>query len=625
MVGILIGGVDQAVLYTLMGLGLVLVYRQSRILNFAHGVTVSMCGYVAYVLLQHGAPYLLAVAGAVAAGVLLATAIDLGVVRMLSSASDFAVATATLGVALLLIGVMVAVWGTSPVALPPPIGGQLTVGGVTVGTSQVLALALTVVLIGAIFAGFKYTRFGVSMRAVSEGRVTSQLMGINVKLIQTLTWSLAGALAATAALFLVPANSLDPYFPTSFMVGAFAAITLGGLESIGGLLIGSLIFGVGTSLFAFYVTGQLSQTLAFGTILVIFMWFPNGLLGRRLLHVNEPGLPSRRRFQLRKLQLTLPKLNVVSNCVVMLALGAVIVVVLIALPKLIPGSYVFAVATALAFLIAVYGQSLVSGHSGQASIGQAGFMVVGAYVSILADSRYNWPYWLAVLAAVAASVIIGAIVAIPVARLSGVYLAVLTLGFALAAPELAQFPTSLTNGANGIQPKPFTLFGLTSFSTNLLYYLTLAVAVVVLIAVRGALALPAGRLWVAVRDSERGAASLGVNVARRKVEVFALGAGLAGLGGALSALLVGFVSPDSFTLWTSVYLLVAVIVGGSSSTLGPIIGSAFVILVPTAFSSYPQIAQMAFGAALLLILVIAPQGIAPQRTSRRAAVVSAEG
>jgi ABC-type branched-subunit amino acid transport system permease subunit len=106
--------------------------------------------------------------------------------------------------------------------------------------------------------------------------------------------------------------------------------------------------------------------------------------------------------------------------------------------------------------------------------------------------------------------------------------------------------------------------------------------------------------------------------------VFAIGAGLAGLSGALSALLVGFVSPDSFTIWTSIYLLVAVIVGGSSTILGPIIGSAFVILVPTAFAGLPQVAQMAFGAVLLITLVIAPQGIAPRGVFRRPALAMAE-
>ena len=239
MVDVIISGIVQGIYYALLSLGIVLIYRQSRVLNFAHGSIATFAGYIAYAALSAGAPYWLAASCAIISGILAALIVEAVVVRPLSGESEHTIAIGTIGAGLMIIGGVALAFGTTQVALPPPIGGEaigLPVGSVRIGGHQLLAVVVTLSLGAIVLLVLEFTRLGIALRAASEGAVTAEMLGVNVVQMRGVVWGTSGALAAIAALLIVPDHYLDPNFITDFMISAFVAVVLGGLESIVGSL-----------------------------------------------------------------------------------------------------------------------------------------------------------------------------------------------------------------------------------------------------------------------------------------------------------------------------------------------------------------------------------------------------
>jgi branched-chain amino acid transport system permease protein len=620
MSSVLVSGLIVGVLYALVGAGLVLVYRQARVLNFAHAAVGTLAAYIAYSLIEAGVPYVLAALIAIAAGAVSSMLIEFLVIRRLSATSEFGVAIATLGVGLIMLGFMTIQWGSAPLPLRDPVESKWTVEviGVAIGATQLLSIGITIAVFAGLYVLIERTRFGLSMRAVSEGPVTAGMLGVNVPMVRIASWGIGGALAAIAGLLIVPQYQLEPQFLTAFMITAFAAVIVGGIESIAGAAIGGLVFGVGSSLLAFYITGRLTQTVSLVVILMVLAVAPYGLFGRRLHHVAEPaiGRTSAMKSFGRRLSGSggrIPALPPAGRVVI----AVVLVAALFLVPLFFTSNRVFEFALVAAIFPAVLGQNVVGGYGGQASIGQSGFMVVGGYLTAVIAANYDLPFLLVVVLSIIASAVVGLLLALSVARLSGVYLALITLSFALALPELAAFPVGTTGGADGLSLIPPEIFGVSLAEPTQIYTALLIAAIItgigVWVAARGA----AGRRWRAVRDSETGAASIGISVGREKVIIVAIGGALAGLGGALNVTAVGFIAPDSFTIWIAIYLLAAMIVGGSSSVLGAVIGAAFITLLPVYTASLPELPDIIFGLALLLALLFAPNGLASIFRSRR--------
>lgn len=626
MESVLLSGVIQGVYYALVSLGLVLIYRHSRILNFAHAAVATFSAYVAYAAIGKGLPYWAAAAAAVVAGVLLSLAAEALVVRPLSRMPGHVAAIGTIAVSMIVIGVASWMFGTSQYALPPavPQALSLTVGSMTLGSNQVLAVLITVCLVAAILLVVEYTTFGVALRAISEGPLTAQLLGVNVRRMGQIVWGISGALGAVAALLITPENYLDSTFLTDFMITAFVAVVLGGLESITGVVLGGVLFGVASALFSYFVTERLANTFAFAAILLVLFVLPHGLLGKSSKRVNEPVIAGSGAWTSRlaagRWAGVLARLQGARTH---WAFIAVMLLVTLLAPAVVPAPYVFTCAMIAVMFLAVTSQNFVAGYSGQFTVGQSGFMVVGAYASVLLQVHYGWTFLPALAAAAILSGLVGLVLAGPAVRLTGVYLALLTIAFALSLPELAAFPGAYTGGGSGLQTPPSSIFGYRISGTYALYWMCVAIAWVSFVVLRLLTSSPIVRAWLAVRDSEPGSASIGIDVQRTKIRVFSIGAVLAGIAGALAAPLVGFLNPENFTLWTSFFLLVAVIVGGSGSMLGSLIGAVFIVVVPVLFAGLPEVPRIAYGLILFFFLLLAPQGCAAPLLRKRAAAEGA--
>jgi len=279
-------------------------------------------------------------------------------------------------------------------------------------------------------------------------------------------------------------------------------------------------------------------------------------------------------------------------------------------------------AQAGAFFIAIIGLNLVTGYTGQISLGHGALMAIGGYTTALLVVHEHWrDVWTIPLAGIVAG-IVGFVVGLPALRLSGLYLALATFALAVALPDLIKKFSHFTGGTDGENflasaPKQvtglggITIFGHSMTQNHFLYYLTWSIGIIgfflAWLLVRGR----AGRTFRSVRDSEVAAASSGVNLAATKTVAFALSGVYAGVGGALYVIQNEIVDPLSFTVSVSILILVGAVVGGLGSLWGLVLGALFVEYLPTIsthVSTRPGVPDFVYGAAIIVVMILLPTG-----------------
>ncbi|WP_298825213.1 branched-chain amino acid ABC transporter permease [uncultured Piscinibacter sp.] len=298
--------------------------------------------------------------------------------------------------------------------------------------------------------------------------------------------------------------------------------------------------------------------------------------------------------------------------------GALLLVLLVA-PWLFPEYWLAQLTFVLIYAVVGLGLMLLSGFTGQFSLGHAAFLGVGAYTQA-ALTGAGMPFPLAMLAAAAVSALVGVIVGLPALRLKGIYLGIATLAFGFIVEEVFARWESVTGGNAGKHVKSPELFGWTLDSGESFYYLCLLVAVIATLAILNLLRSPTGRAFVAIRDSEISAQSMGIHLARFKTMSFAISAALAGVGGALYAHKLKFISPDQFGVLQSIDLILMIVIGGLGSVHGAFLGAIFLITMPQAIALAkdhlpdaialaPGLQGVVYGAVLIAFVLFEPLGL----------------
>jgi branched-chain amino acid transport system permease protein len=277
-------GLSAGSLYALVALGVVLIYRSTRVLNFAHGDVATLGTFVAFSLLSDKFSFPVALVLSLAAGA--AVGITFYFVVLVKAqrrgANLLGMIILTLGLALIIQGLVVWKWGAEPVSLPFPISDTKTYKMGAVVVSQLSLATMAAGLIGSLllYLLVQKTRLGLAMRATSENVMAAQTLGIPTRMVLSVSWGVASALGVVAGIFLAPALLLDPFFMLDPFLKGFAAAVLGGLNSLPGAVLGALILGVAESLTGAYLSIQFKNTLAFVIIIVVLLIRPEGLLGK---------------------------------------------------------------------------------------------------------------------------------------------------------------------------------------------------------------------------------------------------------------------------------------------------------------------------------------------------------
>jgi branched-chain amino acid transport system permease protein len=262
------------------------------------------------------------------------------------------------------------------------------------------------------------------------------------------------------------------------------------------------------------------------------------------------------------------------------------------------------------YVILALGLNVVVGFTGLLNLGFVAFYAVGAYMYALLNVKLGLGFWQALPLCLGFTTLSGFVLAIPALRLRGDYLAIVTLGFGEIVRLVLNNWDSLTGGPNGVPGiAPPSFFGTSLGQLNRYYYVVLAAAVLTSVAVNRVRLSKLGRAWIAIREDEIGASSMGINAMRYKLYSFAFGSFWAGLAGTLFAAKMRFVSPESFTFMESVLILCMVILGGLGSIGGVIIGSVILVALPEVLREVQSYRMLALGVGLILMMVFRPQGL----------------
>lgn len=292
---------------------------------------------------------------------------------------------------------------------------------------------------------------------------------------------------------------------------------------------------------------------------------------------------------------------------------------LLAAPMLLPEYLLAQLTFILIYGVVGLGLMLLAGFTGLFSIGHAAFFGVGAYAQAVLTNA-GWPFPLAMAVGAVLSAAVGVVVGLPALRVKGIYLGIATLSFGFIVEEVFARWESVTGGNAGKSVGSAKMFGWAADTGQSFYYVCLVVAVFATLACLNLLRSPTGRAFVAIRDSEISAQSMGIHLARYKTLSFALSAALAGIGGALYAHQIRFLSPDQFNIIQSIDLLLMVVIGGLGSIHGAFLGAIFLIGLPQAISSVkdylpdaigqaPGLKAVVYGAVLIAFVLFEPLGL----------------
>lgn len=556
--------------FAMFALGIAVIYRASRVLNLAHGAMAMVPAYIFYSLVGAGSPVLLALPAAIVCGAVLGVVVERMFVRRLRPQGPTAQTVGTVAVAGLLIALAAKVWGTTPILAPSIFPrGEFRLAGAAIRWGDIGLFVVGVAVSGGLFAFFKFTEVGLAMRGAAQNRRAASLMGIDPDLAAAAAWALGGGVAALSGVLLAAVTNLDPYNLTLQVLPAFVAVLIGGLESLFGALVGSAIaglaFGLVPSLGRLPVLrGILRYPGAAQLVLTVLALIVMAMRGRRLSgsESSEAGLVgsgfrSRPRRQL--------------------GLGGMLGLVLVLfLPALVPFSVLGDALLAIELAIVALSLVVLTGWVGQISLAQASFVGMGALVTAMIVREWGWSF----PATIAVGAVIGAgtsvVLGVVALRVRGLYLAVATLIFAWMADQfLFRSPwLGASGGTSGIPNQRIGRAGafpsLDLTSRTVLYYLFVAVLVIVIVGLANLRDAKTGRAFFAVRGSEVAAASLGIDVVRVKLLAFALSGLLAGLGGSLLLTEQRTVVPVQFLFTISLQYLAIAVVGGLGSIGGAI-------------------------------------------------------
>jgi ABC-type branched-subunit amino acid transport system ATPase component/ABC-type branched-subunit amino acid transport system permease subunit len=604
--------------YAMLAAGLVLVYRASRVVNFAYGETGAFSAAVlAILVLDYDWNFFVALGAALLIGAAIGAVVELLVVRRLFRAPRLVLLVATIGVAQLLFVCQLLLPGVENAApYPSPLDRTLELGGVRLGSPQFMVLALVPATIGGLAVFLSRTPYGIAIRAAAENPDRAELAGISTKRISTMVWVLAALLAVLTAVLANPLRGTVVGLPTAalgpaLLLRALAAALVGRMTSLPRALAGGVAVGIGE---AIVLTNSQTQGLA---DLVLFLV----VLVLVLLQRSEKdtgALPTaaaarpvpdqlRRVWWVRRLPLLT---------------GGAALAIAVVLPLLLSSpSQNFALSQTVLFAVIGLSVTVLTGWGGQLSLGQFAFAGLGAFVTVGLVSR-GVPFLSAVAYGAVAGVVVALLIGFPALRVRGLFLAVTTLGFALATRSwLLEQDLFFGDGSVAFLPRP-TVLGIDLTSQLAYYYLCLVALVGALAMVSRLRASGIGRTIIATKDNEAAAASFAVSPRVAKLTAFAVAGGLAAFaGGLLGGLYVQF-DAATFGPEASLQIVAMVVIGGLGTIAGPVLGAVYVVGLPGLLGASDVVTLLTSGIGLLLLLLYLPRGLVGVALSGRDALLA---
>lgn len=589
--------------------GLTLIFGLLRLLNMAQGGFFMIGAYVAYSVMGRdvqslGMFLLAALAGGVVTA-LLGLVTDRLVLRRLRNVDPHYVLIATFALMMVCTGVTKLVWGVDFFSVNPPPGldQPLNPFGLFFSAYQIFVIAAGVVVYIVLEVAIHRMWFGKLMQALASDPWMSGVLGLNVSFGIALSVMASFLLAGLAGGLLLPNQSLSTGLGDSYLMYAFFAVIIGGLGNIRGAFIGSLVLGLVQSLNTVLLPSV--PGLAIYVVLAAFLlWKPNGLfpaVGMQAEGAHEAhggGALHRPRVPRRVWQ----------------GLGVLLVAVLASLPLWVGAGPLYVVGTVLVQVIFALSWNILFGYTGLVSFGHAGFFAIGAYLTALALRHVEGVPFLGVLAAAAlfGAVAAWGIGALALRRMTGVFLAVLTVALAEALRLIIGF-SSFLGREDGITdiPRPKLGLGIVQLdltNSNAYYLFLLAACVLITGLLWWVLHSRFGRTLQTIRQDPERAAFMGTNVARYRLAAFVISGSVAAVAGALYAPWSRIVTVEEVHWLASAQPMLNTLLGGVSSFWGPVVGAGLFAAITYATRTLVGLSELIVGCGLLAIILLAPNG-----------------
>ena len=593
-----LNGLASASSLFLVASGLSIIFGVTRVVNFAHGSFYMLGAYLGWSLTRHLASFgAFGFWGSVLGAALIVGGIgilvEMLVLRRLRRAPELYPLLATFGVVLIVQDAALAIWGPEDLLGPraPGLTGFVSIFASRFPVYELFLIAVGPLLLGGLWLLFRRTRFGLLVRAATQDREMVAALGVDERRLFSNVFFLGAALAGLGGALQLPREAVNLNMDVSVVVEAFVVVVVGGLGSLVGAYVAAVLIGI-IQAFGILFLPKVTLVLVFLVMGIVLAVRPFGLFGRSA--ASEGLRTVAQESVLRPLS---------TSSRILFALC----VLLIGAMPLFAGGYAMGIVAEL-LILAVFAASLhfLMGLGGMASFGHAAFFGIGAYGAALALTALQWPIAACLLAAPLGAGLAGIFAGWLCVRLSGVYLAMLSLAVAQIAWATSFQWVEVTGGDNGIlgvwPPPPFA-------SRSGFLLLTLVLTAAALASLRIAAFSPFGYALRAARDAPRRAEASGIHVRATQWAAFAIAAAFAGVAGGLYALAKGSVFPTYLAISKSVDALIMVLLGGIGSLTGPIIGAfAFGGLEAELMASAP-FWRAILGVVILALVIVAPSGI----------------
>jgi branched-chain amino acid transport system permease protein len=586
------------------------VFGVTRIVNFAHGSLYMLGAYFAVTLV----PRLLDVSygphsfwagillSALAVG-LLGVLMEVVLLRRIYRAPELFQLLATFGIVLVVQDVVIAVFGPQDILGPraPGLRGSVEILGRRFPSYELVLIAAGPVVLGGLLLLLHKTRFGVLVRAATQDREMVGALGVNQALLFTGTLFLGAFLAGLGGALQIPKSPAVSHMDVDIIAESFVVTVVGGMGSIVGAFLAALIIGQ-LHAFGILIFPKVTLVLIFLLMALVLVLRPYGLLGRP--EVLQGGTVALR---------TLRPWGRGEHVAAAGILAAMLLLPLVA------DAYVVKVATeVLIFALFAFSLNLLVSTGGVVSFGHAAYFGLGAYGAALSSSALGLRMEAALALAPLVAALGAAVVGFFVVRLSGIYLAMLTLAAAQIVYAVAFQWVEVTGGDNGllgIWPAPW------ASGRTVYYWLTLAVTALAVAGLRRVIYAPFGYGLRATRDSVLRAEAIGIDVRRQRWLAFVLAGAAAGLAGGLYVFSKGSIDPSALGIPTSVDALTMLLLGGLDTVMGPLAGAAVLQILKDQIMPVTQYWRLALGLSIIAMVLLFPAGLvgAVERLRERAA------
>ncbi|UCG09115.1 MAG: ABC transporter permease [Desulfobacterales bacterium] len=590
-------GLSNASALFLVACGLSLIFGVTRIVNFAHGSFYMVGAYAAYAfiaLLPHGVFFFwIGVLGAALAVGLLGAAVETSLLRRLYHAPELFLLVATFGIVLILQDLTRWLFGAEDLLGPraPGLTGSVDIMGSLIPQYDLALIVIAPLILAGIWLLLHRTRWGVLVRAATEDREMVGALGVNQATLYTAVFFLGSFLAGLGGAVQLPKGGADLLMDMNVVAAAFVVVVVGGMGSITGAYLAAVIIGELSS-FGILVLPQSTLVMMFLVMAVVLVIRPYGLFGRAEAPEQISGAVS-----VSLLQPASQRLRI---------LGLVLLLAIVLLPA-VADAFQLVLMTEIA-LVSLASMSLyfMMGPGGMLSFGHAAFFGGGAYAAALMVHYFQSPMALAIGLAPLLTGLLALVIGWFCVRLSGVYMAMLTLAFAQICWSIVFQWGGFTGGDDGI----LSIWPADWASGKVVfYYLTMIICIGGILALRYLIFAPFGYTMRACRDSALRAESIGINLRNHQWLAFAIAGGFAGLAGGIYVFSKGSVFPDAMAIPRSFDFLLMVLLGGVNTVFGPIVGSAAFIWLHDKISRI-DFWQFILGCIFIVLVVAFPHGIA---------------